>query len=293
MIPPPAFLASEPIRSAAAESLFHVIPVPFEQSVSYGAGTAQGPQAILAASSQLELFDGRSQPEELGIHTTDAIDCRGSAETVLNRITRRCRTALSAGVLPVLLGGEHTVSLGALRALREAYPGPIGLFQLDAHADLRDSYEGNRLSHACVARRAHQDLDMTLFQFGVRALCLEEHRYREEHAIARLDAAAVHRDGVAALAVPDSFPDRVYLSLDVDGLDPAVIRATGTPVPGGPGWYDTLTALETVIAGRQVVGFDVVELAPRNDDHASTFAAAQLVYAVMGMIQRNRGATVI
>ena len=286
--PLPGFLASEVTRSEAADSLFHVIPAPLEQSVSYGAGTGNGPAAILAASQQLEAFDGLSRPLILGIHTTAAIDCRGTIAAVLGRIAERCGTALTGGHLPVLLGGEHTVTLGALQAIAKHHPAPVGLFLLDAHADLRDSYEGSRFSHACVARRAHEDLGMPLFQFGVRARCLEEDLYRRDHSIACLDAATLHRDGLAALHLPADFPEAIYLSLDVDGLDPSVIRATGTPVPGGPGWYDTLAAIETVVRGRLVVGFDVVELAPQADDHASSFAAAQLVYAVMGLIERNR-----
>lgn len=281
------FLASEQGCSEPADSLFHVIPVPLEQSVSYGAGTGNGPAAILAASQQLEAFDGISQPLDLGIHTTTAIDCRTSIESVLDRIAEHCGTALAGGHLPVLLGGEHTATLGALQAVTRHHAAPVGLFQLDAHADLRDSYEGSRFSHACVARRAHEDLGMPLFQFGVRARCLEEERYRQEHRIAGLDAMALHRNGLAALRLPADFPKAIYLTLDVDGLDPSVIRATGTPVPGGPGWYDTLAAIELAIRGRRVVGFDVVELAPRADDHASSFAAAQLVYAVMGLIERN------
>jgi agmatinase len=283
----PGFLASELTSSAAADSWFHVIPVPLEQSVSYGAGTGNGPAAILTASQQLEAFDGISQPLDLGIHTTAAIDCHTTVESVLARVAERCSIVLADGRLPILLGGEHTVTLGALQAVTQHHTEPVGLFQLDAHADLRDRYEGSRYSHACVARRAHEDLDMPLFQFGVRARCLEEERYRREHRIAGLDAVTLRRKGLAALQLPADFPETIYLSLDVDGLDPSVIRATGTPVPGGPGWYDTLAAIEIAIRGRRVAGFDVVELAPRTDDHASSFAAAQLVYAVMGMIERN------
>lgn len=283
----PGFLASELERSDSVDSLFHVIPVPFEQSVSYGAGAKDGPWAILDASQQLEAFDGISVPLEQGIHTTAAIDCTGTAEQVLARIELRCNATLANGSIPVLLGGEHTVTLGALQAVSARYAGPVGLFQLDAHADLRDSYEESRLSHACVARRAHEDLGLSIFQFGVRALCREEMRYRREQKIDFLDAAVFHRDGIEAFVLPDDFPETVYLTLDVDGFDPSVIRATGTPVPGGPGWYDTLLIIEKAITGRHVVGFDVVELAPRADDLASSFAAAQLVYTVMGLIERR------
>ncbi|PKN63832.1 MAG: agmatinase [Deltaproteobacteria bacterium HGW-Deltaproteobacteria-15] len=285
----PHFLASElGLNTSPASALFHVIPVPLERSVSYGKGTQGGPAAILEASQQLESWDGRSIPLELGIHTAHFIDCSGEIEQVLERIRQQTAVTLETGKIPVLLGGEHTVTVGALEAVCGFFPEPVGLFYLDAHADLRESYEGSRFSHASVARRAHADLGMELFQFGVRALSLEEVAYREKHNISHLDAAPFYQSGHRECSLPPTFPERIYLTLDVDGLDPSVIRATGTPVPGGPGWHDTLAVIEKVIKGKTVIGFDVVELAPRPEDHGSSFAAAQLVYSVMGLIQRNR-----
>ncbi len=284
----PDFLASEIQNRSFADAFFHIIPVPLEQSVSYGPGTHDGPRAILEASQQLETWDGESDPSELGIHTADFIDCSGPVERVLQLLEKQTARTLAAGKMPVLLGGEHTVTLGALQAVSSFVEEPVGLFQLDAHADLRESYEGSRYSHACVARRAHADLHMVLCQFGVRALCREEARYRNEHGIAHLDAKQMHRLKTAGEILPPDFPDRIYLTLDLDGLDPSIVRSTGTPVPGGPGWHDTLAVIEQVIKNRTVIGFDVVELAPRQEDHASSFAAALLVYSVMGLIQRNR-----
>ncbi|NQS72511.1 MAG: agmatinase [Desulfobulbaceae bacterium] len=284
----PDFLASE-CRLTGPEARFHVLPVPLESTVSYGGGTAAGPAAILEASQQLEDWDGRSCPLDEGIHTLPAIDCRGQIEEVLTRIERAVAAVLRAGRLPVLLGGEHTVTLGSLRALAQGLPkGAIGLIQIDAHADLRESYEGSIYSHACVARRALEDLGMPIFQFGVRALSAVEARLRNQDArISFLDAATFAHNGLPAELLPADFPNTVYLSFDVDGLDPSVIRATGTPVPGGPGWHDCLRFVEQALRGRRVAGFDVVELAPQPDDHASSFAAAQLVYSIMGIVQRN------
>ncbi|MGI6638887.1 MAG: agmatinase [Desulfobulbus sp.] len=284
----PDFLASE-CRLTGPEARFHVLPVPLESTVSYGGGTAAGPAAILEASQQLEDWDGRSCPLDEGIHTLPAIDCRGQIEEVLTRIERAVAAVLRAGRLPVLLGGEHTVTLGSLRALAQGLPkGAIGLIQIDAHADLRESYEGSIYSHACVARRALEDLGMPIFQFGVRALSAVEARLRNQDArISFLDAATFAHNGLPAELLPADFPNTVYLSFDVDGLDPSVIRATGTPVPGGPGWHDCLRFVEQALRGRHVAGFDVVELAPQPDDHASSFAAAQLVYSIMGIVQRN------
>ncbi|MEG2140628.1 MAG: agmatinase, partial [Bilophila sp.] len=254
------FLASELEPCAPEAAFFHVLPVPLEASVSYGEGTHNGPDAILAASDQLELWDGESVPARLGIHTWPAVDCQGDTPQVLARIETAVQGVLDCGGLPVLLGGEHTVTYGALAALQKQY-GTFGVIQFDAHADLRDSYEGTPWSHACVMRRAVKDLGLPLVQFGVRALCLEEVEARTLHAVRVYDAATLaHRLPDAPL--PPDFPKQVYLTFDVDGLDPSIMPATGTPVPGGLGWYDALTLAKRALQGRQVLGFDVVELAP-------------------------------
>ncbi|MBF0203301.1 MAG: agmatinase [Desulfamplus sp.] len=305
------FLASEIIENREEFSLFHVIPAPMESSVSYGNGTAAGPQAILNASDQLEgeVWDyllpleqtddkgstklTGSAPLELGIHTTAPVNCHGCPEMILDRIESAVTRALSFNAIPVLLGGEHTVTLGALRALKKALVKqtgimhkPFGIIQIDAHADLRNSYEGTQLSHACVMRRAVDELGIALFQLGVRAICKEEALFRREENIPFIDARELYLKGVPDTLLPEGFPEKIYITIDVDGLDPSVIRATGTPVPGGIGWHDTLTLLGKSITGREVIGFDVVELAPVDKDYASDFAAAQLTYSVMGMIQR-------
>lgn len=283
---PPDFLASELDCRDPESSLFHVIPVPMETSVSYGGGTGAGPAAILTASQQLEAWDGRSFPLKQGIHTTAPVDCTGTIAQVLDRITARTDEVLSKGALPVALGGEHSLTLGLLRALEKKH-GQFGIVQFDAHADLRDEYEGNPFSHACVMRRAVEELGLPLFQIGVRALCHEEHLYRAEAGIGFLDARTLYEQGMPQDLLPEDFPEKIYISFDVDGLDPSVIRATGTPVPGGLGWFDSLTLMEKAIKGRTLAGFDVVELAPAEGDHASDFAAAQLVYAIMGMVDRS------
>lgn len=279
------FLASELDDVASGDAFFHVIPVPYEESVSYGGGTAKGPDAILEASDQLELWDGFSIPAAQGIFTHAPVDCSGDAETVLRRITAATRAALGAGGMPVLLGGEHTVTYGALAALRERF-GRFGVVQFDAHADLRDSYGGSRWSHASVMRRAVADLGLPLVQYGVRALCTEEAEFRREAGITHWDAAQLARAGLPARPLPDDFPESVYVTFDVDGLDPAIMPATGTPVPGGLAWYDALRLVERSVSGRRVLGFDVVELAPIQGWHAADFTAARLVYDIMGIVQR-------
>ena len=285
----PDFLESELEQWQGPDALFQVVPVPLEQTVSYGGGTARGPDAILHASQQLECWDVLSEPLTAGIDTTPFIDCSGDISAILNRIEETVQAVVDKKAIPVVLGGEHTVSLAPIRVLAQKCSEPIGIVQLDAHADLRENYEGTPYSHACVMRRALEECGCRLFQFGVRALCREEVDYRSKHGVDYLDGRAIYSTNLADFDLPADFPENIYLTLDVDGLDPSVLGATGTPVPGGPGWYQTLTFLERAVAGRTVVGFDLVELAPREGDHGSDFAAAQLVYSVMGIITRNLG----
>lgn len=276
------FLEGEISNSPPEAAGFHVIPVPMESSVSYGGGTAAGPAAIIEASTQLELWDGRSVPAEQGIHTAAPIDCSGKVAKTLDRIEDVVSFAMECEAMPILLGGEHTVTFGALKALKQKHR-RFGIVQFDAHADLRNTYEGSPYSHACVMRRAADDLDLALFQIGVRALCVEEVEYRKANEIPHLDARELFLKGIPRQLLPVDFPDKIYITFDVDGLDPSVVRATGTPVPGGIGWHQALSLLQAAVQGRNLIGADVVELAPIDGDHASDFAAAQLSYLIMGL----------
>ncbi|WP_298067594.1 agmatinase [uncultured Mailhella sp.] len=282
------FLASEVPSRPADEVRFHVIPVPYEASVSYGDGTGRGPEAILNASNQLELCDGIGFPGHGGIFTQPPVDCSGEPETVMERIAEAVNKALDYGAIPVVLGGEHSLSYGELVALKQHY-GRFGLIQFDAHADLRDSYEGSRWSHACAMCRAVKDLNLPLIQIGNRIFCREELNARKSFHVLSWDAPQLWREGVPDCLVPEDFPENIFITFDLDGLDPSIIAETGTPVPGGLGWYQALELLEKAMHGRRVLGFDVVELAPREGRIASDFAAASLTYAIMGLISRAHG----
>jgi agmatinase len=272
-----AFLESE-IESLPAERCrFHIIPAPLEKTVSYGAGTARGPEAILEASYQLEAFDGISCPCEAGIFT------HAIAKT-LEAIEDSVAQVLNLNGLPILLGGEHTVTLGALRALK-ARDESFGIVQFDAHADLRDEYEGDPFSHACVMRRA-LELDIPIFQIGVRALSKEEADLRTRIGIGFLDGYCIGQQGIPSSILPKNFPKKIYLSIDLDALDPSIMPSTGTPEPGGLNWFQFFKAIELVLKNRTVVGFDVVELAPIKGQHAPDFLAARLIYNLMGKIER-------
>jgi len=279
------FLSSEYPQSPPESARFHVIPVPLEKSVSYGGGTAKGPAAIIEASYQLEAFDGVSCPGELGIYTASPVDCAMDVDTCLDNIKDASVPVFQAGKVPVLLGGEHTLSLAPVMALWEMRQ-DFGVVQIDAHADLRDSYEDSPLSHACVMRRIHE-LGVPLFQIGVRNLCLEERDYRDEHGIACLDARELHQWGIPENILPGNFPPNIYLSFDIDGLDSSLMPATGTPEPGGLDWWQALAVCENVARDRRILGMDLVELAPHAGMHACSYTAAKLVYSLMGIAARQ------
>lgn len=276
------FLGSEVEARPAKDCFFHVIPVPYEASVSYGGGTALGPDAILDASDQLELFNGHSCPGEKGIFTHEPVDCSQNAEKVMENIYEATKNVLALDKFPVLLGGEHSITYGALKALKEKY-GIFGVVQFDAHADLRNEYSGTKWSHASVMRRAVDDLGLPLVQLGNRAFCLEEHEARKKHRVTSWDAEYLCQNPIPENLIPQDFPDNVFITFDVDGLDPSIIPDTGTPVAGGLMWYQALNLARKAIENRKLIGFDVVELAPRKDSIVSDFIAAQLTYALMDL----------
>jgi agmatinase len=287
MKPYPIFLGSEIDQPVPEKAFFHVLPVPYEKSVSYGGGTALGPKAILKASWQLEQWDGKSKPCDQGIYTCPTIDCSAEAEQVIEDIATATQKIVEQGGMPVVFGGEHTVTYGVLKGLKAAGIEDFGIVQIDAHADLREAYEGDLLSHASVMKRA-VDMGIPLYQLGIRALCEEEMAYREQFDVHYQDAEELVPNNITSIELPEDFPKKVFFTVDVDGLDPSVFPSTGTPVPGGLGWYQTLSLFESVAQQREIIGFDIMEFAPIKGFHAYDFAAAMLTYKMMGIVQRSR-----
>lgn len=263
------------------DARFHVIPVPLERTVSYGAGTQAGPQAIIAASNELERLCKGHEPCAQGIYTRDAVECDGPLPDVMERIATVTQATVEAGKIPVTLGGEHSLSYGAVMGVARALGKPIGIVQIDAHADLRVAYQGEEHSHASVMHLLTQQ-GIRLAQFGVRALCPQEAQSRIENNVFYVDAEELVTGNIHAVDLPEDFPELVYISYDVDGLDPSQMPATGTPVPGGLNFYQSLLLVEHALKGRKCVGIDVVELAP-NGDEAWDFTAAQIVYRLMAL----------
>ncbi len=274
------FLDSELTASERTEDArFRVIPVPLERTVSYGSGTAKGPAAIIEASNELERITGHSEPCVEGIFTEEELDCDAALPEIMERLAQRTEAAVRAGKVPVTLGGEHSLSYGAVMGVARALNQPVGIVQIDAHADLRNAYQGEKHSHASVMHLLAEE-GIRLAQFGVRAFSTEEAKSRLKNRVFHVDAEELVIGNIHAIDLPEDFPELVYVSFDVDGLDPSLMPATGTPVPGGLGYYQALRLVEHALKGRKCVGFDVVELAP-DGNAAWDFTAAQIVYRLM------------
>lgn len=271
-----------------------VLPMPFEATVSYGSGTVAGPAAIISASQQIEYYDRDLDAEpalDYGIHTLPPLALSGDPAAAVAQITAAVISAARTRKLVVGLGGEHTVSVGFGRGLLDALGEPLTVVQIDAHCDLRDEYEGSPYSHACMARRLleHPGVEQML-QLGIRSISSEEVSFaRANSSRVRIwYAEDVHAGDWRGPLVDRLAGRRVYLTIDVDGLDPSIVLATGTPEPNGLTWSETLEIIRTVAQVAEVVAFDCVELAPVPGLHASEYAVAKLVYKTMNIIMARR-----
>jgi agmatinase len=277
------FLQSELTEAErGADAFFRVIPMPLERTVSYGSGTGQGPAAIIEASNELERLCQGIEPCARGIETEPDVDCSGPMPKVMERLAQRTEAAVRANKCPVTLGGEHSLTFGAVTGVARALGKPVGIIQIDAHADLRIAYQDQVHSHASVMHLLSEQ-GIRLAQFGVRALCQQEVDSRARNNVFFKDAEELVTQNILAVDLPEDFPEHVYVSFDVDGLDPSQMPATGTPVPGGLGYYQALGLVEHALKGRRCVGLDVVELAP-DGNAAWNFTAAQIVYRLMASV---------
>ncbi len=286
-MPPENFGGLPDEHSQYATSRAVIFPVPLERTTSYEHGTRNGPAAILAASRNMELYDEELQLEpykEIGIHTLPAIDTAdGTLDEVISEIFTAQLGLLEDEKFTVALGGEHSLTPPLVSATAQKYKN-LSVLQIDAHADLRDEYQGNPASHACAMRRVVEICPAV--QVGIRSLSVEE-----AQAIPRLrtsvywakDIARVPLKSWIAKVLADLSPN-VYLTIDLDGFDPAFVPATGTPEPGGLDWMQVTSLVRAVADHKKIVGMDVVELLPQPGVHASDFLAAKLVYKCLGYI---------
>lgn len=258
-----------------------IVPVPYDRTASFMKGTAEGPRAAIDASRYMELYDEELdlEPHTIGIHTAPPVSGNDDPpEVMADKVQRAVAGYLARGKMPVVLGGEHSVSIGAIRAYLEAYP-RLSILQFDAHGDLREVYEGSRFNHACIMR--HFAGDVPTLQVGIRSLSREEADFIRERRLMVVSARQFIERPQAALDLVDRLTDEIYLTFDVDYFDPAILPATGTPEPGGPGWYPTLDFIREVCRRKTLVGFDVNELRPLADDVAPDFLVAKLIYKIL------------
>jgi agmatinase len=258
-----------------------ILPIPLDRTTSYVPGTRNGPHEILVASSHMELWDEETQTDvhSIGIYTLPEMDFPfGSMDEVVCEIRRVASELVNRGKFPLIVGGEHSITPAVVGAVAAKYPG-VSVLQIDAHADLRESYMGTPHNHACAMRRTLEFGPIT--QVGIRSLSTEEAAAASSLQTTIFYDYNMRDDPNWMDRVVDSLTETVYITIDVDGLDPAIMPATGTPEPGGLSWYEALRLLRKVIERRQVVGCDIVELSPIPGNIAPNFLCAKLMYKIL------------
>lgn len=277
------FMGLESKTSSLPLCKFAVVPVPFEKTVCYGHGTAKGPAAVIEASTQIELWDEETKTEtwELGINTQPAINCKGSTNTVFKNIDKTVRNLMQYKAIPFYIGGEHTVTQALAQPYIEKYKN-LSILHFDAHADLRPTFEGTPKSHACALYPASRQVKVV--QVGIRSVASEEKQFCNAGNVTTY-LMHEHRDIKKLIPqVLKKLTDTVYITIDVDGFDPSVIPATGTPQPGGFTWYEALDLFREVIKHKKIVAIDVVEACKRNADTITEFNVSKLIYRLMGYL---------
>jgi len=280
-LPPRSFAGLSPQAAAFAKAKVVVLPVPYDGTTEFKSGAREGPQAIIDASPYLELYDAELDREisEVGIHTLPEVQPHmGSPELMVERVYRIAKGLLDRNKLIAMLGGEHLLTLGMVKAYKEKYR-KLSVLQLDAHTDLRDQYQGTKYSNACVMRRVWELCPVV--QVGVRSFSLEERQFMQQQKIERFYAEAATSPDFVSRVVSKLTP-QVYVSIDLDVFDPSIMPAVGTPEPGGMSWQQVLELLRAVGAEKKIVGFDLTELCPREGPTSCAYLAAKLAYKMMG-----------
>lgn len=267
----------------ASQPAVTLVPVPYDATTSYRTGSRDGPRAIIRASRELEEYDLELDRDisTVGIRTAPELEpFADGPEGMIDRVDRAVSGTLVDGGIVGMLGGDHSITVGAVRAFARIHP-DLSVLYIDAHADMRDEYQGSPWSHACTARRV---LEMCpLIEVGVRSLSEAERRFIDQEGLPvyfwRDETTGV--DDILA-EVADRLTDTVYVSIDLDVLDPSIMAAVGTPEPGGMSWHAATTLLRHVAERKRIVGFDVVELSPGEGPEACAFTAAKLAYKLIG-----------
>ena len=279
--------------SSFERSRIVVWPVSYEGTVSYGTGTGRGAEAVIDASRNMELYDEETDAEvyKVGIHTVEESPSIEPPEAMMQSLYERARELVETGKFVAMIGGEHSVSAPVIRAHAERYKN-LSVLQIDAHADLRDTYDGTPHSHASIMARVVRDMRIPSVQCGIRSISAEEARvidsiptriFWAKDIVGRYDW---WEEAVSGLT------ENVYLTIDIDGLDPSLVAQTGTPEPGGLGWYETVGLIRTLARNRRVVGMDLTEYSYVEGQTASAFLCAKLIYKSLAFIFEGETARV-
>lgn len=268
---------------------YAVLPIPYDGTVSFQVGTRNGPRAIITASQQVELFDESYEREfgEVGIATLEPVapEMAGPQE-MHEAVYAAARKVVRDGKFLFGLGGEHSITSGLVRAVKGRHK-KLSVLQIDAHADLRDSYEGTPYSHASAMRRVW-DLRVPVVSVGVRNYSAEEHQFMKRRGIRPITAQQTHEDADWIERAVAALSDEVYVTIDIDGFDPAYAPGTGTPEPGGMDWYQVNDLFKAVALDRRIVAADIVEVLPLPGSAQTEFLAAKLAYRLIAHIEANR-----
>ena len=288
---PNNFLGLNQRQSAYDRARFAILPIPYDSTTSYRAGTRDGPAAIIEASQHVEDFDEELEVEchQSGIATLEPIMPNVAGPQAMHEdIFKVARRVVADGKFLLSLGGDHSISSALVRALMSRHR-KLTVLQIDAHCDLRDSFRGSSYSHASVMRRI-LDLGAEIVTVGARSLSLEEHRFIKRAKIPVIMASECHSGDTWIARVLDTLGDTVYVTIDIDAFDPAYAPGTGTPEPGGLDWYQVVGLLRSVVADKSVVAADIVEVMPVPGQVVTEFLAARLAYKLMCYVTRLPGA---
>ncbi len=279
---PRANFADPPAENCRLEnSQIVIIPAPYDGTSTWGKGADKGPAAIIDASTHMELYDIETDSQVFlhGIYTDKPVQGFSSPEDMSAAVEKAVSAWLEKGKFPVLIGGEHSVSIGSIHAHADFHE-DLTVLQLDAHTDLRDEYEGSKFNHACVMARVRRQC--RIVQVGIRSMDAAERSTIEPGSI--FFAKDIYNNRVWIDPVVAALSEKVYITIDLDVFDPAIMPSTGTPEPGGLGWYDVLALLKAVAGQRTITGFDVVELCPNEHNKAPDFLAAKLIYKLLSYV---------
>jgi agmatinase len=288
-LPHEVFAGLDPSYSSLQQAKTVILPVPYDSTSEWRSGSRHGPQAIIDASQYLELYDLELDREiyKVGISTLPQVEpLLSSPQDMIDRVYQVVKGLIQKEKFVVLLGGDHSLSLGAVRAFKEAFP-KLSVLQLDAHADLRDEYLGTKYSQACVMRRIFELCPIS--QVGVRSLSWEEKQFLTQNNLKPFYMADLASSTASIEQIMNTLSEEVYVTIDVDVLDPSVMSAVGTPEPDGMSWRQVLDIIESVALHKHVVGFDLMEFCPGEGPGSCAFLLAKLVYKFIGCTVPQEG----